>query len=49
MGRVLRDVLSPAGGKGGGSKEFAQGTVPEAANIDDLLSQARTRLDQEPR
>lgn len=49
MGRALREILSPAGGKGGGSKEFAQGTVPEAANIDDLLLQARTRLNQETR
>jgi alanyl-tRNA synthetase len=49
MGRALRDVLGPAGGKGGGSKEFAQGTVPEAANIDELLTQARARLDREER
>jgi alanyl-tRNA synthetase len=47
MGRALREVLAPAGGKGGGSKEFAQGTVPEAANIDDLLAQARSFLQHE--
>lgn len=41
MNQTLRQVLVPAGGKGGGSKEFAQGTVPEAANIDDLLGKAR--------
>lgn len=47
MGRALREVLAPAGGKGGGSKEFAQGTVPEAANIDDLLAQARSLLQRD--
>ena len=44
MGRALRDVLGPAGGKGGGSKEFAQGTVPEGANIAELLEKARKLL-----
>ncbi len=44
MNRMLRDVLGPAGGKGGGAKEFAQGTVPEAANIDELLEKAREML-----
>jgi alanyl-tRNA synthetase len=41
MNQLLREALVPAGGKGGGSKDFAQGTVPEAANIDELLAEAR--------
>ena len=44
MNQMLREVLVPAGGKGGGSKDFAQGTVPEAANIDELLAKARELL-----
>jgi alanyl-tRNA synthetase len=47
MNRMLRDVLGPAGGKGGGAKDFAQGTVPEAANIDELLGKAREMLGSE--
>ena len=47
MNRMLREVLVPAGGKGGGSKDFAQGTVPEAANIDELLAKARDLLGRE--
>ncbi len=46
MNLALRDVLAPAGGKGGGSAEFAQGTAPDAANVDDLLRRARERLDR---
>lgn len=41
MNKLLRDTIVPAGGKGGGAKDFAQGTVPEAANLDELLAKAR--------
>jgi alanyl-tRNA synthetase len=44
MGAVLREVLGPVGGKGGGSKSFAQGTVPSAAALDSVISSARARL-----
>lgn len=47
MNKMLREVLVPAGGKGGGSKDFAQGTVPEAANIDELLGKAAALLGRE--
>ncbi len=47
MNLLLREVLTPAGGKGGGTKEFAQGTVPEAANLDELLARARERMARE--
>jgi alanyl-tRNA synthetase len=47
MNQILREVLVPAGGKGGGSKEFAQGTVPEAANVDELLHKVRELLGRE--
>jgi alanyl-tRNA synthetase len=44
MGAVLREVLAHVGGKGGGSKTFAQGTVPSAAALDSVISSARARL-----
>jgi alanyl-tRNA synthetase len=47
MNRLLRETLTPAGGKGGGSRDFAQGTVPEAANLDELLAKARELLGPE--
>jgi alanyl-tRNA synthetase len=44
MNKLLRETIVPAGGKGGGAKDFAQGTAPEAANLDELLAKARTLL-----
>lgn len=44
MGALLREVLAPVGGKGGGSKWFAQGTVPDAAAIDSIVAAAQARL-----
>lgn len=40
MKRLLAETLLAAGGKGGGSKDFAQGTVPASANIDEILARA---------
>jgi alanyl-tRNA synthetase len=48
MQRVLRETLVHSGGRGGGSKDFAQGTAPEAANVDELLAKARTLLIENP-
>ena len=44
MGALLRELLGKFGGKGGGSKGFAQGTVPDAAAIDSIVATARARL-----
>ena len=44
MGALLREVLATAGGKGGGSKSFAQGTVPSAGALDSVVAAARMRL-----
>jgi alanyl-tRNA synthetase len=44
MGALLREFLAPAGGKGGGSKVFAQGTVPDMTAIDKFVAAARARL-----
>ena len=44
MGALLRGLLAPVGGKGGGSKVFAQGTVPEISVLDGAVNAARARL-----
>jgi alanyl-tRNA synthetase len=42
MGALLKRVLSSVGGRGGGSRDFAQGGVPAGSNIkvEQLLQQA---------
>ena len=42
MGALLKQVLSSVGGRGGGSRDFAQGGVPAGSNINvaELLQQA---------
>jgi alanyl-tRNA synthetase len=44
MGALLRQVLPPAGGKGGGTKQFAQGSVSDAAALDKILGAAAATL-----
>ncbi len=44
MNALLRETLAASGGKGGGSKDFAQGTVPESTTLEALLSQTAQRL-----
>jgi len=43
MGALLRELLAKFGGKGGGSKVFAQGSVNDANEIEGLLAEARTK------
>ena len=42
MGTLLKQVLLPVGGRGGGSRDFAQGGVPAGSkiNLEQLLQQA---------
>jgi alanyl-tRNA synthetase len=40
MGALLKQVLSSFGGRGGGSRDFAQGGVPAGCNVEQLLQQA---------
>lgn len=42
MGALLRELLAKFGGKGGGSKVFAQGSVTDAAAIDGIVREANT-------
>jgi alanyl-tRNA synthetase len=40
MGALLKQVLSAVGGRGGGSRDFAQGGVPPGSDVEQLLRQA---------
>jgi alanyl-tRNA synthetase len=40
MGSLLRTTLGEFGGKGGGAKDFAQGSLPDASRIDAFLARA---------
>jgi alanyl-tRNA synthetase len=44
MGALLRDALKQFGGKGGGPKDFAQGTVAEAAKVAYVIAYAAKAL-----
>jgi alanyl-tRNA synthetase len=43
MNVLLRDTINSCGGKGGGTKEFAQGSVPEGIDLSRILSRAAER------
>ncbi|MGB6874868.1 MAG: alanyl-tRNA editing protein [Candidatus Acidiferrales bacterium] len=44
MSVLLRELLTKAGGKGGGSKVFAQGSIGEAGAMEGIAGEARARL-----
>ncbi|MCL4524588.1 MAG: DHHA1 domain-containing protein [Acidobacteria bacterium] len=44
MNALLRECIQSAGGKGGGMKDFAQGNVPGAERLDELLAAAAAHL-----
>jgi alanyl-tRNA synthetase len=44
MGALLKEALTKLGGRGGGSKDMAQGGVPSADGIEGALADAATRL-----
>lgn len=44
MGALLRELLAKAGGKGGGSKVFAQGSVGDSGVIESIVSDAKRLL-----
>jgi len=44
MNELLRDTLATAGGKGGGTRDFAQGSVPDPARLPEILFAAASRL-----
>jgi alanyl-tRNA synthetase len=44
MNALLRQTLAAVGGKGGGSRDFAQGSAPAAGRLEDALGAAKRRL-----
>jgi len=44
MNALLRDCLGVAGGKGGGTKDIAQGSVADGGTVEALLNRALARL-----
>jgi alanyl-tRNA synthetase len=44
MGNLLRELVTAAGGRGGGGKDFAQGGLPDGTQLGDLLQAALNRL-----
>jgi alanyl-tRNA synthetase len=45
MGALLKLVLTSVGGRGGGSRDFAQGGVPAGSNVEELLRQAAATIE----
>jgi alanyl-tRNA synthetase len=44
MGSLLRELVTAAGGRGGGGKDFAQGGVPDKAKLRSVLEDATRRV-----
>lgn len=44
LGKTIKDVLAPFGGKGGGAGKCVQGAAPDAARADELLAAAVAAL-----
>jgi alanyl-tRNA synthetase len=44
MGALLKETMAKLGGRGGGSKDMAQGGVPSAEGLEDALAQAAAKL-----
>jgi|HubBroStandDraft_1064217.scaffolds.fasta_scaffold07801_6 alanyl-tRNA synthetase len=44
MGALLKETMAKLGGRGGGSKDMAQGGVPSANGLEDALAQAAAKL-----
>jgi alanyl-tRNA synthetase len=44
MGALLKQVLSSVGGRGGGSRDFAQGGVPPNSDVEQILREAAVTI-----
>ena len=44
MGALLKQVLSAVGGRGGGSRDFAQGGIPAGVDVEKLLREAASKV-----
>jgi len=45
LGALLKQVVAPVGGRGGGSRDFAQGGVPSGCDVGELLRQAAAKIE----
>ena len=45
MGALLKEVLAAVGGRGGGTRDFAQGGAPSGSDIEQLLKQAADKIE----
>lgn len=44
MGALLKEILASVGGRGGGSRDFAQGGVPTGTDVEALLGAAASKI-----
>jgi len=44
LGALLRELVTAAGGRGGGGKDFAQGGIPDPGKLESLLNEVAARL-----
>jgi alanyl-tRNA synthetase len=49
MGALLKQVLATVGGRGGGSRDFAQGGAPPGSNVEQLVKQAANAIEGQKR
>jgi alanyl-tRNA synthetase len=42
---LMKEVMASVGGRGGGSKDLAQGGVPEAGKVAELLDQVTAKIE----
>jgi alanyl-tRNA synthetase len=47
MGKLLKDELAAAGGRGGGTRDMAQGGLPAGADVEELLRDAAAKIQQQ--
>lgn len=44
MGALMKETMTAFGGRGGGSKDLAQGGIPEASKLEDIVRQITDKL-----
>jgi alanyl-tRNA synthetase len=44
MGALLKQALAAVGGRGGGSRDFAQGGVPAGCDVEKLLGEVADKI-----
>lgn len=48
VGKALRETLSAFGGKGGGARDFAQGSAPDVTQVETIIARGREALEKPP-